>query len=159
MWQSSRSFSTQKKILRREIIKITWYLKFPLSGTFSYESYFTRWRKERKWRDRTLSKKKSKSRCSILILSFPGKFSSFSKALSTEISWHVSLTHRGRSKLVLHLFLQLDLGHKESWRQKESVHKGSDSGIRTKCSRESPRNPADNFYICHHSRGLEMGNQ
>lgn len=57
-WQSPWFLSTQGKILRLEIIQITWYPEFPLSGIFSYESYFTRWRKERKWRARTLSKKK-----------------------------------------------------------------------------------------------------
>lgn len=95
--------------------EITWNLKSPLSGTFSHESYFTGWR-GKKWMDRTLNKKKKKSkhRCSVLSSSFPGKFSPFSKALSTEISCHVSLTHRDRTKLGLRLFLQLDLRNKES---------------------------------------------
>lgn len=120
--QSLRSLLTQRKIPRLKIIKITWYTRFPWSGIFSYESRFRRWRKERKWRDRTVSKekktknKKRESRCSILI--FSREVQPLFKALDTDTSCHTSLTHRAPSKLVLYMFLQPDLRNKESWRQK-----------------------------------------
>lgn len=143
------------------IIKITWYPKFPWSGTVRYESYFTRWRKERKWRDRTLRKKKkikSKSRCWILISSFPAKFSTFPK-LSTQRNPAVChwLTGADHSSSCICFFTVTWERRKESWRQKAEVHKGSGRGIGTECSWENPRNPTDPFCIPHHSRGLEWG--
>lgn len=45
---------------------------------------------------------------------FSRKVQPFFKALSTEISCHMSLTHRDRSKLLSHPSLPLDLRNKES---------------------------------------------
>lgn len=106
---------------------------------------------------RTRKKKKSRSRCGILIASFPGKFSSFSKTLDTEISCHVSLTHKGRSKRVLQLFLHLDLRDKESWRHKGWLPKASRSDIRTKWSWKKPKEPFRKFLHLGDSRwGLRI---
>lgn len=46
-------------------------------------------------------------------LIFPSKVQHFSEALNTEKSCRVPLTHRGRSQLILYLFLHCDLRKKE----------------------------------------------